>query len=63
MIRKIGVKEFTHMMDLYLRSTGKVKEDEEFKFIGINPNDLEKFFEIEISKIEPKFEKLEDIVK
>jgi len=38
------------MMETYLRSCGKVKEDEDFKFVGINPENLSKFFEIEVTK-------------
>ena len=51
MIRKISVTEFVRVLDKYLRAAGKVKEDEEFRFIGINPKDLDKFFEIEITKV------------
>ena len=50
MIRKIGVVEFNRMMEQYLRATGKVKEDEEFKFVCINTKNLSKFFEIEVTK-------------
>jgi predicted urease superfamily metal-dependent hydrolase len=50
MIRNISVKEFVKMMEKHLREDGKIKETEKFEFIGINPKDQDKFFEIEVSK-------------
>jgi hypothetical protein len=50
MIRKITTTEFVRMLDIYLRSSNKVKEDENFKIVDIDLSGGDNFLEVEVSK-------------
>lgn len=62
MIRKVSRKDIADALFVWFKHTGKLKAGQDMIFKSINPDSVDAFFEVEVSK-KPKFEKLEDIVK